>query len=165
MYKYKLYIIFLVSALTIIGAVGFYNQEKDIEEIYKKDLDAEIIDFKHLKTLSLRIEEVSPQEVIFSTKGSWIQFWNKYGEGEVPHVNFSQSIIAGIFLGEKPSPGYGVEIVGIQKIENQTEIQFVEYLPNPDLGYAAVLVYPYDLVVFPKTEGRFTFHSFKEIKK
>ena len=166
MYRYKLYIIFivLVSSLIIIGTVRFYNQEKDIEETYKKDSDAENIDFKYLKTRSLRAEEVPPQEVIFSTEESWMQFWNTYGEGEVPQIDFSQYVLVGIFLGARPNSGYGVEITNIERVNDQILIRFVEYLDRRK-STLTVIVYPYNLIRIPKISRNIIFHGSKEVRE
>lgn len=46
-------------------------------------------------------------------------------------------------LGEKPNPGYGLEIVKTEMILGQVRVYVKLTTPDPDMIYAAVITYPY----------------------
>lgn len=123
------------------------------------------IDFKKLNISTLKPNNVPFQNIIFSSNEDWNQFWAKYNLGNEPKIDFSKYYVAGVFLGERPNPGFGAEIKGIKKINGYIQINYVEYLPNPLYDYAQVIVYPYELVYFHKTHGKIIFSGSKEIRK
>jgi hypothetical protein len=123
------------------------------------------IDFNRVNTSTLKSNNISPQNIIFSNNEEWKQFWAKYGTNNEPKIDFSKYYVVGIFLGAKPNPGFGVEIKSIKGKNNYIQVEYAEYLPNPLMAYAQIAVYPYDMVYFPKTEGEIIFSGSKEIRK
>ncbi|MEM2951181.1 MAG: protease complex subunit PrcB family protein [Nitrososphaeria archaeon] len=123
------------------------------------------INFNRLDTRQLKPDRIPAQNIIFTNKEQWKEFWAKYGSGVEPEINFEKYIAVGVFLGEKPNPGYGVEIIDIKKKGEEVKIEFIEYLPNPLKGYIQIIVYPYDIVYFPKTEGKIVFFESKKMRE
>jgi len=115
------------------------------------------VSFREIDSKGLNPENIPTQKVIFRNQQSWEIFWEKYGKKVAPQIDFTEYIVVGVFLGPKPNPGYGVEITRIQKVDSQIVVKVVEYVENPNLGYADVIVYPYHIVSFPRTEGEIVF--------
>ena len=115
------------------------------------------ISFREVDSKGLNPENIPAQKVIFRNQKSWESFWEKYGKEAAPQIDFTKYIVVGVFLGVKPNPGYGVEITQIQKLESEILIHIIEYIPNPKYDYPSVIVYPYHIVTFPKTEGEIVF--------
>lgn len=130
-----------------------------IRNVMTDEMKETEINFKRLNTseFGLKANLIPAQKIIFYKKEQWKDFWIKYGSGIEPQIDFEKYIVAGIFLGEKPNPGYGVEITKVKKVNNKIEVKFTEYLPNPNLDYPSVLVYPYDIVYFLKAERKIIF--------
>ena len=124
------------------------------------------INFKriNIKEFRLKLNLVPPQKIIFYNEKQWNDFWDKYGSGSKPKIDFGRFIVIGIFLGRKPCPGYVVKITKVRKIKNKIIVDFIKYLPNPELDYPAVIVYPYDIIFFLRTEGNIIFSSIKKLK-
>ena len=104
-------------------------------------------------------DAIQAQERVFTDSESWRAFWSPYDASEVPKVNFKMHHVAAVFLGAKPNPGYGVEIneITYNPRKNLTVIHVVELLPDPEMSYLAVIVYPADIVVFPAKTGKVQF--------
>lgn len=113
---------------------------------------------------TLRPETIPAQNVVISDKDKLKAFWAEYGSAVPPKLDFSKYVILGIFLGERPNPGFGVKISDIIERSDTIEVRFTEYLPNPDMGYVQVIVYPFDMVYIPKTMKRIVFSGFKKVR-
>jgi hypothetical protein len=137
-------------------------------EMEQASLQSQAVPLTHLKIDeaerqtqgSVKEEDAIPaQERVFCDSESWHAFWAKYSKDEPPEVDFKTHQVAAVFLGAKPNSGYGVEIdrVTYDPKKKQTVIHVIELLPDPKMGYAAVIVYPSDLVVFPAHPGNVRF--------
>ncbi|MCP4252307.1 MAG: hypothetical protein GY775_02665 [Candidatus Scalindua sp.] len=122
------------------------------------------ISFTHLQNVNLQSEVIPQQKIVFADKKSWNKFWEQFGIGNIPEVDFAHNMIAAIFLGQKPNLGYGVEIINFEKKHNKLLIRFVEYLPNPQFDYPAAIGFPYDIVIFTRTDGEILFEGVKTVK-
>lgn len=112
----------------------------------------------------LNPENIPAQKVIFRDQKSWQMFWEKYGKEAAPQIDFTKYVVVGVFLGPKPNPGYGVEIAQIQKSGSEISIHIIGYIANPKYDYPSVIVYPYHIVFFPKTEGEIVFTVEQKIR-
>ncbi len=137
-----------------------------IRNVMTEEIKETEINFKRLNTgeFELKANLIPAQRIISHNEEQWSDFWAKYGTGIEPQIDFEKYIVAGIFLGEKPNPGYGVEITKVKKVNNKIEVKFTEYLPNPNLDYPSVLVYPYDIVYFPKAKGNIIFSGSQKVR-
>jgi len=121
---------------------------------------SEAIAFRTIGKGSLRADDIPPQQIVFLSKESWRLFWKQYGLEETPAIDFTDDMVVAIFLGEKPNAGYNLEIQKVAlRAAGGAEVEFMEYLPNPDSEYAAVLVYPHDVVIFQRVEGEILFQG------
>jgi len=110
---------------------------------------------------SFRPENIPAQNIVFRDEASWRSFWQKHSADPVPWVDFTKSTIIGVFLGVKPSPGYGVKIISAQKNESQIIVSGFEYTENPTCVYPGVVVYPHHLILLPSSQNEVVF----DIKK
>jgi len=102
---------------------------------------------------TVRQEDAIPaQQRVFTDADCWRAFWKKHGI-KAPDVDFRTNWAAAVFLGPKPDPGYGVQISSIayDEVKGRVIMRVTELQPDPDMGYAAVVVYPGDVVVFRKS--------------
>lgn len=154
----KKYILIPIIIIFIFVLLSLSNVMKD--EIKETELS-----FKRLDTSILKPDRIPAQNIIFFNDEEWKKFWAKYGSGIEPQINFERYIVVGIFLGGRPDPGYGVEISSVKKKGSEIKIEFIEYLPNPSKGYIQIGVYPYDIVYFPKVEGKIVFLGTKKMRE
>ena len=110
----------------------------------------------------LRSDLVPSQELVICDQESLDEFWASYGANSQISLDFDLYVIAGVFLGAKPNPGYSVEITDIVRLKDSVKITYIEYLPDPELGYPDVEVYPYHLVYFESDSCEITFSSIEK---
>jgi hypothetical protein len=89
----------------------------------------------------------------------WDALWKQHGAGRPrPAVDFNKEVIAAVFLGSRPSAGYGVRIVRVREEGATLVVSYTETRPAPDALTAQVLTSPYQIVAIPKgstTEVKF----------
>jgi len=68
-------------------------------------------------------------------------------------------MVVGVFLGTRPTAGYGAEIVGYRGADSDAVIQYRESAPPRGAITAQVLTSPFHLVVVPRRTGTVTFEK------
>jgi hypothetical protein len=92
-----------------------------------------------------------PRQVVVRFADAWQALWKEHASGPPPAVDFSQSIVVGVFLGSRPTAGYEVEIVRIRRTGAGLAVEYVERRPAPDALAAQVLTAPFHLVTLART--------------
>jgi hypothetical protein len=100
----------------------------------------------------------SPRQVAVRSAEEWGALWKENGAGApLPAVDFSREMVVGVFLGSRPTSGYGVEIVRAIGNSGALVVEYVETRPSRDVIVAQILTAPYHLVSIPTHEGMVTF--------
>ena len=87
------------------------------------------------------------KQVTVRTPAEWKALWKDHSPTEkMPVVDFTKSMVVGIFLGSKPSDGYDVEIVGVRTQEKDLIVEYVQKQPGRGTLAAQILTEPYHLV-------------------
>jgi PrcB C-terminal len=87
------------------------------------------------------------RQVTVRTAGEWATLWRQHGgERPRPAVDFSQELVAAVFLGSRPTAGFSVDIVGARDEGGAMVIQYRETRPPADAIVAQVLTMPYHIV-------------------
>lgn len=145
---------------------GFSQDVSQLEEIPFTRLT--IKEVEKQKTGSTGESGAIPkQDIIFSDAKAWQDFWRKYSRDDVENVDFTKYTVAGVFVGEKPSSGYRVEIKKIlyDPQKKVIQIKVEEQTPSRSTGQLTVLTYPADLVMFETLPGTIEFiHSGQALK-
>ena len=107
-----------------------------------------------------------PRQVVVRTTEDWRALWREHGAGTpVPSVDFSSATVVGLFLGERPTAGYQVDVVSVLNEGGAAVVEYVERRPSPDAMVAQVVTAPFHLVSlqrvdievrFRKLDGRVT---------
>jgi len=72
-------------------------------------------------------------------------------------VDFTKSTIVGVFLGSRPTGGYGVEITQIEREGDHLVVTWRELKPSPDVMVTQAFTAPYMLVTVDKFDGPIQF--------
>ena len=106
------------------------------------------------------------KEVTIRTPAEWKALWKDHSPTEkMPVVDFTKSMVVGIFLGSKPSAGYEVEIVGVRTQEKDLVVEYAQKQPGRGTMVAQILTEPYHLVVVPQHAGTVRFSQVPNMKK
>jgi hypothetical protein len=98
------------------------------------------------------------KQVTVRTAAEWKALWKDHAPTEqMPSVDFAKNMVAGIFLGSKPSAGYDVEIVGVRTQEKDLIVEYVQKQPGRGTMAAQILTEPYHLVAVPTHAGTVRF--------
>ena len=104
-----------------------------------------------------------PRRVTVRSAADWGALWKENGaSAPLPAVDFSREVVVGVFLGSRPTGGYGVEIVRAVGNGGALIVEYVEAAPSRDAVTAQILTAPYHLAAMPKHDGEITF---KKVEK
>jgi hypothetical protein len=99
-----------------------------------------------------------PRQVTVRSTADWAALWKSNGAREpVPMVDFTREMVVGVFLGSRPTPGYGVDIIRTIGNSGALVVEYVETAPSRDAILAQMLTAPYHLAAIPKHDGTITF--------
>lgn len=95
-------------------------------------------------------QQQTPRQITARTASEWQALWHAHApEAKLPTVDFASSMVVGVFLGTKPTAGYGVEIVRAREDGSALVIEYVIRQPPAGAMTAEVLTQPYHLVSVP----------------
>ncbi len=94
----------------------------------------------------------------------WKGLWEEHSQIEVPPppipaINFNLKRVVGIFLGERPSGGYSVEVVSVRTQGTLVVVSWREKRPPPGYMSASVMSSPYYLKVIPRSNAPVLFEK------
>ena len=91
------------------------------------------------------------KQVSARTVDEWATLWTAHaGARTRPNVDFTKEVVAAVFLGSRPSAGYGVDIVRARQEGVALVVSYKETRPAPDSVAAQVLTSPYHIVAIPR---------------
>lgn len=101
----------------------------------------------------------SPRRVVVRDDRMWRALWAEHAGASTapPRVDFGTQMVAAIFAGDRPTPGYAVEITEVRHDGDTLDIVVSESRPAPGLMAAQVIVTPFHIVVLPRFEGQVSF--------
>ena len=104
-----------------------------------------------------------PLQVVLRTQEEWDNLWKRHSSSAKPPsplaINFATEMVAGVFLGEKATGGYEVEITRAEKRNSTLYLYYVEKSPSANAIVTQVLTQPYHLVKLPKDDASVVFLS------
>ena len=99
-----------------------------------------------------RSQIMSAREVVVRAAPEWDALWRSHLPSRQPAaIDFSKEMVVGVFLGSRPTPGYGVTIVSAVEEGNVLRVRYREASPSPDAISAQVITFPYQIVAIPKS--------------
>ncbi len=75
----------------------------------------------------------------------------------LPEIDFENNMVIAVFMGERPTGGYGIEIKSIDEYPDRITVNIVETEPGPDELTTQALTYPYHIVTTEKTDSEVRF--------
>lgn len=93
----------------------------------------------------------NPSELIAGSIVQWGRLWKSLSsEGNLPEIDFNKYVIAAVFLGPRPSGGYGIKFGKPYQEGGKTIIPYEEIKPAPGQFVTQALTKPYGMKVFQK---------------
>jgi uncharacterized membrane protein len=71
----------------------------------------------------------------------------------VPEIDFRSHMVAAVFAGERPHPGYSINVTGTRRQGPIVVVTVEERSPDPNLITPQIIVHPFHIVTFPRVDG------------
>src|SRR5690349_7871464 len=71
-------------------------------------------------------------------------------ESDVPAIDFERRMVAAVFAGDRPTPGYEIEITGTERDGAALVINVAERAPDPALIVPQLIVSPFHIVTLAR---------------
>ena len=88
---------------------------------------------------------VDSRRAIVRDASAWYELWEAHAGPDVPppDVDFTTRMVAAAFAGERPSPGYEIEIVEPRRTGSTLAVVVSEVHPAPGMLAAQMIVTPF----------------------
>jgi uncharacterized membrane protein len=98
---------------------------------------------------------VEPRRFVARNQAMFTAIWAAHAgpESAAPAVNFDTHMVAAVFAGERPTPGFEIAISNARKEGNALLLVVDEHVPDPRLAAAQVIVSPFHIVTLPRHDG------------
>ncbi len=102
---------------------------------------------------------VDPSRTVVRDLPGWHALWTAHagGDAHAPDVDFTTRVVAAAFAGERPSPGYAVEIGEPQREGASLVVPVSETQPGRGMIAAQMIVTPFHIVTLPRYDGEIRF--------
>src|SRR5215208_7172685 len=89
----------------------------------------------------------------------WRALWAAHAGPDTPEppVDFSSDMVAAAFAGERPQPGFTIEIGRARRDGHSLTLVVSEHSPAPGGVAAQILVTPFHIVLLPRYDGEVRF--------
>jgi len=93
----------------------------------------------------------APLQIVARNQGEWSALWRQHASGDSssrppPTIDFGKEIVVGLFLGEKPTGGYDVQISRAEQTNDGLTIYYREKSPPPGGMVTQALTQPFHIV-------------------
>ena len=102
--------------------------------------------------------------MILYTEDQWKEIWGKaqvlrLPKPELPKIDFEKEMVIAVFMGERSSGGYSIEIIKIIRTEKEIVVEVEEKEPPSESLRTMALTQPYHIVVIKKSPLPIRFQS------
>jgi protease stability complex PrcB-like protein len=92
-----------------------------------------------------------PSQIAIRSQSEWQKLWRQHSSAStasapLPTVDFDKEIVVAVFLGEKPSGGYGVEISSAEVVGSSLTVFVKETSPKPGAIVTQAINQPFHIV-------------------
>jgi hypothetical protein len=96
-----------------------------------------------------------PLQTVIRNQDEWKALWRRHSSTDTnpppaPIIDFNREMVVGIFLGEKPTGGYEVEIVRAELSDSSLYFYYLEKSPPPGAMVTQALTQPFHLMKVAK---------------
>jgi hypothetical protein len=94
------------------------------------------------------------RQVVARTPAEFETLWRQHApERPAPTVDFPREMVVGVFLGSRPTAGYGVDILGTREDQGTLVVQYRERRPARGGITAQVITSAFQIVALPARTG------------
>jgi len=138
-------IIFSLFACTAGGSSSMTKFETISKGIYSKQIEKAYFIIKDKESFNELLDKINSDTEIIDTD-----------------INFSEEMVVGVFLGEKQTGGYEVEVTDVLDQNDYIEFQIKINEPDPGEIVAQSITSPYHIIKLNKTEKEMVFNIIEQ---
>ncbi len=103
----------------------------------------------------------SPRQAVARNDKEFAALWQAHAgpATPAPKVDFAKRTVVAVFLGSRPTAGFGVEVTGTRQDGKALVVTWRESAPDRDSVSAQVLTAPAHLASIPKFDGEIRFEK------
>jgi len=102
-----------------------------------------------------------PTRIVARTSREWLVVWARHvqsiGAVVPPPVDFSREMVVGVFLGERDTGGYQIEIIGVERTASVLRVLYVTREPEAGAVLTQALTQPFHLVRLARDDAFVSF--------
>ena len=106
-------------------------------------------------------EIADARQVVVRSAEEWQTLWRGHTTSAAPRVDFSKSIVIGVFLGTRPSAGYAVQITAVRPATDAIVVEYRERQPAAGSMTAQMLSSPFQLISIPRDNRKIEFRELR----
>lgn len=101
------------------------------------------------------------RQVVVQNADAWRALWKQHSATPLPAdiPDFSRETIVAVFLGQRPTAGYTVEITTVRQEGGAFVAEYVERKPPSNASTAQVLTSPFHIVRIPRPSAPIVFRE------
>jgi hypothetical protein len=101
-----------------------------------------------------------PREVVARNDAEWGALWKQHAISGAPmKVDFATRTVVAVFLGSRPTAGYGVQITGTRMDGKTVVVEWRERRPTKGQMTAQIITTPVEIATIPKVSGEVRFQK------
>lgn len=105
---------------------------------------------------------LEPLQLAIRSRNEWIALWERHARAQVPPppapaVDFGREMVVGIFMGERATGGYEIEITRVERAGSHLRVYYRSRQPQPGAVLVQALSHPYHLIKLSRDDGPVVF--------
>ena len=98
-----------------------------------------------------------PAQIVVRSQSEWDALWARHMRVRTappppPAVDFSTEMVVALFLGERPTGGYAIEMTRVERTDSSLAVHFRVTKPDPGAMLMQVLTQPFHLIKLPRVD-------------
>ena len=103
-----------------------------------------------------------PAQVVIRSPNEWAAFWGRHTQAQTrppptPPVDFSRDMVVVLFMGERATGGYEIEVTNVERTDVGLSIRYRTRSPDPGAMLIQALTQPFHLIRLPRIDGSVIF--------
>jgi len=99
-----------------------------------------------------------PAQIVIRSQDEWVAVWGRHTRAHAqppsaPPVDFSREMVVGIFMGQRGTGGYEIEITRVERADSQLRVYYRSKDPEPGAMVTQMLTQPYHVIKLPRDDG------------
>jgi len=103
-----------------------------------------------------------PTQIVVRSQNEWTALWSRHMRAPSappppPSVDFSRDMVVALFMGERPTGGYAIEVTQIERTDAGLSIRYRTRHPDPSAMQTQALTQPFHLIKLARVDDSVTF--------